>query len=450
MKNVLSLAAGLAAAASFASHAAAQNCYDPYMQCWSFAPRGSEIERLDTGVSLRSKQLSITGDLRLRVRGGTAPNDAPYPGNGEADQQAARARVQMNFQATEKVRAKVELLFAETWAGSESYSDALGNVGDNVGGENEQLNKLSMAYVASNDLLGLGEDIRVGRSDYFLSNGLILGSCDFLQYPSTFTGVWLGRKFGPVNTEIFLFDDYGPLQNTTLPAPPTNPNGNSRDGTRFAGGTAKWSVCDDGVLTQLGAYVLVGTQDGDATVSNNYRDFSNDHWVGLDAKGSLPLDLTWSGEAAKRDDKSDPQLAGGNALGVDPTAYRAKVGRKFSDLFHEVSVTRTDSEGALQVNPGDFNSAGLLHQYAGAWRSDLDTWQFGAMLKPGWGLDVTLNVLTLDHDGATGPAINQQLGHTEFDAIVAKTLDKGVHVSLGGGIDNQDRQVGYFQMTVYF
>ncbi|MFN6147510.1 MAG: hypothetical protein ACK5AL_14205 [Planctomycetota bacterium] len=41
MKNVLSLAAGLAAAASFASHAAAQNCYDPYMQCWSFAPRGS-------------------------------------------------------------------------------------------------------------------------------------------------------------------------------------------------------------------------------------------------------------------------------------------------------------------------------------------------------------------------------------------------------------------------
>ena len=132
MKNVLSLAAGLAAAASFASHAAAQNCYDPYMQCWSFAPRGSEIERLDTGVSLRSKQLSITGDLRLRVRGGTAPNDAPYPGNGEADQQAARARVQMNFQATEKVRAKVELLFAETWAGSESYSDALGNVGDNV------------------------------------------------------------------------------------------------------------------------------------------------------------------------------------------------------------------------------------------------------------------------------------------------------------------------------
>jgi len=164
MKNVLSLAAGLAAAASFASHAAAQNCYDPYMQCWSFAPRGSEIERLDTGVSLRSKQLSITGDLRLRIRGGTAPNDAPYPGGGEADQQATRGRIQMNFQATEKVRAKVEFLFAETWAGSESYSDALGGTAN---APNEQYNKISMAYVASKDLLGLGEELvlRLGERD---------------------------------------------------------------------------------------------------------------------------------------------------------------------------------------------------------------------------------------------------------------------------------------------
>jgi hypothetical protein len=440
MKNVLTLAAGVAAAASLASHAAAQNCYDPYMQCWSFAPRGSEIERLDTGVSLRSKQLSITGDLRLRVRGGTAPNDAPYPGNGESDQQATRARVQMNFQATEKVRAKVEFLFAETWAGSESYSDALGNTAD---APNEQYNKMSMAYVASEDLLGLGEEIRVGRSDYFLSNGLILGSCDFLQFPSTFTGAWLGRKFGPVDTEIFVFDDYGPLQNA------------DRDGTRFAGGTAKWSVCDDGVVTQVGVYGLAGTQDGDTAVSATYRDYSNDHWLGMDAKGNLPLDLKWSGEAAKRDDKSDPQLAGAAAGGFDPSAYRAKVARKFSDFFHEVSITRTDSEGALQINPGDFNSAGLLHQYAGAWRSDLDTWQLGAMLKPGWGLDVTLTVLGLDHDGPESTAsggvnINRQLGHTEFDAIVAKTLDKGVHVSLGYGIDNQDRQVGFAQLTVYF
>jgi hypothetical protein len=129
-----------------------------------------------------------------------------------------------------------------------------------------------------------------------------------------------------------------------------------------------------------------------------------------------------------------------------------KVGRKMSDFFHEVAVTRTDSEGSLQINPGDFNSAGLLHQYAGAWRSDLDTWQLNATMKPGGGLDVTATVLTLDHDGAsqTGTTINRQLGHTEFDLLVAKTLDTGVHASIGYGIDNQDRQVGFFQLTVYF
>jgi hypothetical protein len=431
MKNVLCRASAAAAALAFCSHALAQNCYPGFQQCWSFAPRGSEVDRVPTGLSLRSKELLITGDLRVRLRGANAPSDAPYQ---EADQQATRARVQLGFQATDKVRAKVEFLFAESWAGSESYSDSLGGL---QGAPNEQYNKVSQAYALCEDLLGLGEVIRVGRSDFFLSNGLILGSCDFLQFPSTFTGAWAGRKFGPVEVEGFLFDDYGPLQ-----------NGNLRDGTRFAGGSAKWTVSDDGPIGLLSAYFLTGTGDGDlgAGVAPAYQDYRNDSWWGLDGKGSLPLGLNWMGELAQRIDEDDTGAAGD----IDPLAYRMRVAKPVGGVVTEVSLTRTESEGSLQINPGDFNSAGLLHQYAGAWRSDLDTWQLGCVLDPGLDLDVTLTVLTLDHDGASGGGINRQLGHFESNAIVAKTLDTGVHIAAGYAIDNDERQVGYLQLTVYF
>lgn len=431
MKNVLNVAATVAAAFTLAESARAQNCYESTQQCWSFGPRADDVERVDTGVALRSKQLTITGDLRLRVRGANAPSDAPYQ---EADQQATRARVQLGFQATDKVRAKVEFLFAESWAGSESYSDSLGGL---PGAPNEQYNKISQAYVASEDLLGLGETIRVGRSDFFLSNGLILGTCDFLQFPSTFTGVWAGRELGPVALEGFLFDDYGPLQ-----------NGTQRDGTRFGGGSGKWTVCSEGPLESVSAYFLTGTSDGDigAGVTPAYADFRNDHWWGIDARGRLPLALTWQAEGAQRVDEDDT----GASNDIDPSAYRVRIARCFGDVLREVSLTRTDSEGALQINPGDFNSAGLLHQYTGAWRSDLDTWQLGAVLAPGGDVDVTVNFLTLDHDGPDGAGINRQLGHFEANAFVAKTLDKGVHVAAGYGIDNDERQVGYLQVTVHF
>jgi hypothetical protein len=429
--NTLSIAATAAAVLAFASVTRSQNCSTAYQQCWSFAPRGDEVDRMETGLTLRSKQLTITGDIRLRIRGANAPTDAPYQ---EADQQATRARVQMNYQATEKVRAKVEFLFAETWAGSESYSDALGGL---PGAPNEQYNKVSQAYAASTDLLGADEEIRVGRSDFFLSNGFILGSCDFLQFPSTFTGAWVGRKFGPVAIEGFVFDDYGPLQ-----------NGNLRDGVRFAGGWATWRVCDDGPLTLASAYYLQGTGDGDpgTGLTPAYQDYRNDHWWGVDARGQLPGEFGWLAEFAQRVDEDDAGAVGD----IDPIAYRVRVNRPVNDWLTDVSLTRTDSEGALQINPGDFNSAGLLHQYAGAWRSDLDTWQLGAVLSPGFGLDVTLNFLTLDHDGARGGGINRQLGHFESNAIVAKTLDDGVHIAAGYGFDNDRRQVGYLQFTVYF
>lgn len=402
MKRALSSAAAVAAAIQLVASANAQNCYENHAQCFSFAPAPSAVGRLEPGLNLRSESLSITGDFRLRVRVAETIAASPYNAN---DQQAGRARVKLNYQVNKNAKAIVEFNFSETWAGSEAYSDAL--VGVNKNG-------VSQAYVEVDEMFDVGDKWRVGRSEYILGNGLILGSCDYLQFPATFTGAWVSRKFWGHDIEGFVLDDYGPLQS---PVP----------GTRYAGATGKLNLSENGPVESLGGFYMAGTRDGDGG--------TEDSWFGFEGKGTLPLELDWNGEWAQR-----------NRMGADDVmAYRIRLERKFDCFVDSLSFTRTDSEGALHVNPADFNSAGLLHQYAGAWRSDLDTNQFGIGLRPGCDIDVDVTFLTLDRDGTAA-----QLGHSELDIVAGKLLKSGVHLGAGYGIDNDERQVGFMQMSLFF
>ncbi|MCA8964566.1 MAG: alginate export family protein [Planctomycetes bacterium] len=406
MKRALSSAAAIAAAISVAQTAAAQNCYENKSQCFSFAPEPSEASRLDTGINLRSKTLSVTGDIRFRLRADDSAAGYPY---ADGDQMTSRARVQMAYQATENAKAVIEFNYSETWSGSNGYSDAQ---------PGENWNGVSQAYIEVEDMFGAEDKWRVGRSNYTLANGLILGSCDYLQYPDTFTGAWVSRKFGDHDLELFVLDDDGPLQSP-------------RPATRFIGATGKLNLSEDGPVGTIGAFYMQGTGDGD----NTNGTFSNDRWYGAQGTGKLPLELLWSAEAAQR------QVDGGK----DVAAYRVRIERKFEGIVDSVSFTRTDSEGALHVNPADFNSAGLLHMYGGAWRSDLDTNQLQVSLRPGCDFDVDVTMLTLDRDGTA-----TQLGDFETDIVVGKQLKSGVHASAAYGFDNDYRQVAFLQLTLFF
>lgn len=383
-----------------AAAANAQVCYEQENQCFSFAPWRDEVDLYGDGIDDGFDRLEVGGDFRLRVRMADTPSDEPY---NENDQQATRFRLHARFDVNEKTYVFAEYVYSETWAGSKPYSDAR---------PTDPFNGLGQVYVHADDLFGFDDTWRVGRSTYVLGNGLILGSCDFLQYPSTFTGVWASESFGEHELELFAFDDYGQL--------------NLNPGTRYVGATGRVHIGDEGAgLETIDPYFMAGTGDGDMP--------SDDTWYGVEVDGTAPAELEWRFHWAHRDVD----------MGDDVSAYRASLARDFTGVVDRVSLTRTDSDGAMHVNPADFNTAGLLHEYGGAWRSDLETNQLRCELAPYKDLDLDFNLLTFDGDNATQ-------GETELDVMVGKPLAQGLYGWIGYGRDDEDRQVGYLQLTVFF
>jgi len=349
-----------------------------------------------------------------------SPDDAPYNGS---DQNTTRARIQLDYNVNEWASAFVEFNFSEVWAGSEPYSDAQPFQNDPDGlASRENFNGVSQAYMQLDNAFGFEERIRIGRSYYFLGNGLVLGSCDYLQYPGSFTGIWISRSFGQFDVELFAFDNYGPLQNQI-----------AGGGERYAGATTRWNIEEGGAFETLDAYYLAGTGDGD----NEQR--ADDDWVGVEAAGWLPADIRWEAQFANR------SVDGGD----DVSGYRAMIEHSYDEpifgFIHGVSFTHTGAEGPLHINPADFNAAGLLHQYGGPWRSDLTTNQLALKFSPGADINCTLAFLTLDR----GDGIPQQ-GEFEVDLLASKEVRQGFHVGLGYAIDDEERQVGFGQATLYF
>lgn len=416
MQRTLSATAVAAVVLSLSAGAVAQNCYESGHQCFTFGPpRSAAVGKVDTAglLDLKSQKLTIEGDIRLRVR--VAETRAQYP-YAEADQQATRARIRMRYQANDKVHALGEFNLSETWAGSEAYSDAL---------EGENFNGVSQFYLHADDMLGFGDIWRVGRSEFILGNGLVLGSCDFLQRPGTFTGVWVSRKFGGHMVEGFVFDDYGPLQSI-------------HDGVRYIGATASIAACDwvGDIVQAIKPYYMAGTRDGDF-VSPTTNPTEEDAWLGIDGVGQLPGNFRWNIEFANR-------FVDG---GQDRMAWRGTITKPldlFDGFWRSVSIQITDAEGKMDVgNPADFNSAGLLHQYGGAWRSDMQTGQLGFGFAPCENVTLDVNLLTLDRRGTAA-----QLGDFEADVILGAKMASGVYIAGGYGIDNDRRQVGYMQLTM--
>jgi hypothetical protein len=425
----------LALAAAFLSGRALAQCgfQSGTPQCFSFAPPPPQAGNIGEDLILVSDKLAISGDIRMRTRNAWAPSSGNYtptssnPAAGVGDQISSRLRLNFDFKVNEKVSAFAQFNFSEVFPGGDAYSDADPN------GDTNDFDGIAQAYMVTRDLLGLDETFRAGRSYFALASGLVYGSCDFLQFPASGTGMWLSREFGPVRVELFGIDNNGTIT--------TNGLGNDiADGQRFVGGTSRIDLGNE-YFSAIEAYTLFGTGDGDKfDPTQGNPDFTDDSWFGIAGMGKLDR-FTWNAEVAQRNDDvptgSDTTFVGYR------TNVLADTGDLTGDILHRVRYTRTDAEGRLHINPGDFNSAGLLHQYGGAWRSDLSTDQLGFTFKPAENWTVDLAYLYLDSTIQSG-------GSHEVDLMVAVTLLDGAHAWVGYGRDEDDREVLFTQLTVFF
>ncbi|MCY3001062.1 MAG: hypothetical protein NTV21_04595 [Planctomycetota bacterium] len=422
------------AALALAVPAAAQCGYQSGTpQCFSFAPPPPVAGNVGEDLVLVSDKLKISGDIRFRTRNAWKPSGGNYtptsanPNAGVGDQISSRLRINLDFTVNENITTFAQFNFSEVWPGGDAYSDADPN------GNTNDFDGMAQAYLQAKDLLGLDETLRIGRSYFALASGLIYGSCDFLQFPAAGTGVWLSREFGAHKLEVFGIDNNGTIT--------TNGLGNDvADGQRFVGAHARIDLGNE-LISALEPYVLFGTADGDRfNAAQGNPDFTKDSWYGLAAMGKIDR-FTWNGEIAQRND--DVPTGSDNTF----VGYRVNVLTDTADLtgnvLNRVRLTRTDSEGRLHINPGDFNSAGLLHQYGGAWRSDLSTDQLGLTFKPTETLSVDLAYLYMDSTIQSG-------GSHEVDLMIAKKLREGAHAWVGYGRDEDDRQVLFVQLTVFF
>lgn len=432
--NVSRLTA-IALAASILSGAATAQCgFDSGTpQCFSFAPPLPEAGNISDDLILVSDKFTVSGDIRFRTRNAWAPRAGNYtpsssnPAAGVGDQISSRLRINLDFKANEKVSTFAQFNFSEVWPGGDAYSDADPN------GNTNDFDGIAQAYVLTNDLLGLDETLRIGRSYFALASGLVYGSCDFLQFPAAGTGVWLSRDFGGHKLEIFGIDNNGTIT--------TNGLGNDiADGQRFVGAMGRIDLGNE-AFAALEPYVLMGTSDGDRFVAaQGNPDFTEDSWYGIAGMGKIDR-FSWNAEVAQREDDVP--------TGPDRTyvGYRVNVLADTGDLtgnvLDRVRYTRTDAEGRLHINPGDFNSAGLLHQYGGAWRSDLATDQVGLRFAPCDTMTVDLAYLHMDSQLPTG-------GEHEVDLMLAAKLLDGAHAWIGYGRDEDDREVLFAQLTVFF
>lgn len=141
-----------------------------------------------------STGLSISGDARLT-------NWWTDPDGGVEDQidLDARVRVNMAWDVNGAATAFVQMVGAETFGTNFGAAPRLtaGTRGGSTG-------HIHQAYFTANNLLGLGGDWKVGRSAFVVGSGRILGTDEWDQVGSTYTGTWFGHECGGANTNMFM------------------------------------------------------------------------------------------------------------------------------------------------------------------------------------------------------------------------------------------------------
>ncbi len=362
----------------------------------SVAQQGDNLDRaladLNSGIvaptmggasASGSTGVDFSGDARARNAwsGGGADNNVWATG-AWVD---TRVRANMNFAVNESSSAFVQWTGTETWGSAASLA------------ENGATGNISQAWFSTSNLLSMGADWKMGRSYMTVGSGMVLGSSEWDQRPSTWSGVWISSDAAGLAIDAFAI------------------NGGALANEEMWGLSTSLGLGDNGFINAIDPWYIAGADGSEAT------------WMGASAGGTVAM-LDWSADWANHEDGATDDSATSVSVSMG-------MGDMSGDFINSISYTMTDADGDVTIDAADWNSAGLLG--GGAWASDLETTQIGLCLNLMEGYDVGVNWID---DGSDD---------NETDITVSRALGGGVDAWVGYGSQGDD-EVGYIQLSLNF
>ncbi|MDP6849758.1 MAG: hypothetical protein QF524_02335, partial [Planctomycetota bacterium] len=146
----------------------------------SVAQQGDNLDRaladLNSGIVAPTMGgASASGSTGVDFSGDARARNA-WAGGAWVD---TRVRANMNFAVNESSTAFVQ------WTGTETWGDGASLL------ENGTTGNISQSWFSTSNLLSLGADWKMGRSYMTVGSGMVLGSSEWDQRPSTWSGVWI-------------------------------------------------------------------------------------------------------------------------------------------------------------------------------------------------------------------------------------------------------------------
>jgi hypothetical protein len=339
--------------------------------------------------------VTIDGDFRARNRW---YDDGSDTNNRDID---TRARLNFFFNINENATAFVGFSGREAFGGSYAGRWDMGDIGSSSG------EGLDRAWVSVDNLVGDGGNVTIGRRYWTAGSGRMLGSEEWDNYVTTFSGIWYNHAAGGFN-----------IQGAMINGVENGPSATD-DMIYFLSGT--W-VCD--MIEACGPIALTPWFLRDEAASAGP---GGDHetWIGAMIGGEV-MGVGYDAEIVRYewgDSTGNAWYIGGE---IQLDALESVPGIEGGGL--NIALSQTDDEFAV---PG-VNSAGTaygLHYHdavgfadvlgtSGIWSTDTDTWRLGVDISPAEGWMGGLAYMNIDMAGS------------EYDEI-----DLSVGTQLNGGVD---------------
>ncbi len=373
---------------------------------------------LNDGLAAPAAQSNVTisGDFRARNRWFDDGNDT---NNRDID---VRTRLNFGFQVTENARAFVGFYAAEAFGGSMA---GRWDMADPLAPSNSLGDHLDRAWVAVDSLVGDGGTAKIGRSYYTPGSGRLLGSDEWDNFVTTFSGIWYDHPMGGYNFHFAMLNGVENGMTAT------------DDMIYIAAFNFDFDMVEATGPINVAPYWI-----RDETASNTTTSGTHETWLGIDLSGEL-AGVGYEVEYTQYDFGGMGDSAWYVGLGIDfesleslPGVESGALDVAISSAGKEFAVPGVNAVGTAYGNQYH-NAAGFadILGTTGIWTTDVDTFQIGLGLVPAEGWTGRFAYINIDTAGTDYDEFDLSVG-TQLNGNVAAWFGYALTDPSGSTLDN--------------